>query len=70
MEEQRPVDAPAQQETPAKPVDNPNLPSSGDDPGEFTEEPVADTDYQDAEEASEKPEDPNDLSGVEKEFEE
>lgn len=84
MEEERPVDAPQhgvgptvpvpeqnpqQEETPAKPVDDPDLPETGD-PTDFEEDPVPEDDFTDAEEAAEKPEDPIDLSGVDKEFEE
>ena len=55
-----------------KPVDDPDLPEEGD-PDEFEEEPVPDEDFSDAE-ADEpedaEPEEPNDLSEVDKEFEE
>lgn len=51
--------------TPPKPV--PDLPEDGD-LDDFNEEPVDDDDFGELDEAQEELEDPNDLSGIEKEF--
>jgi hypothetical protein len=53
-----------------KPVDDPNLPEDGD-PDKFESEPIQPGDFdQSSEESGERREDPADLSGVEKEFDE
>lgn len=54
--------------TPAKPVPNPDLPDTGDS-DYFEEEPILEKDLSEHEESQETPEQPNDLSGIEKEFE-
>lgn len=53
----------------AKPVDDPNLPVEGD-PEEFDETPVDDDDISTSVDVDDMqgPEEPNDLSGIEKEF--
>jgi hypothetical protein len=53
--------------TPPKPVDDPDLPEEGD-PEEFEEEEVPSEDFTEPQEAVERREEPNDLSGIEKEF--
>ena len=59
--------------SPPQPVDDPNLPPEGD-PEDFDEEPVPDEDFDpqaDNDETAdnfEAKEDPNDLSGIDKEF--
>lgn len=63
---------PQKDETPSppKPVDNPDLPVEGD-PEDFDEEPVADDEFSETGEAVEPREEreaPNDLSGIDKEF--
>jgi hypothetical protein len=62
------------EETPPKPVDDPDLPEDGD-PEDFDEEPVDDSDFErqtdigeQAIDANEELEEPNDLSGIDKEF--
>jgi len=61
------------EETPAKPVDNPDLPEEGD-PDDFYPEQVADEDFDDYADNNdtmdnkEVREEPNDLSGIDKEF--
>ena len=67
------ADDPSVEETPPEPVDNPDLPLEGD-AEEFDEEPVPDEDFDeyadnnDTMDNKEEVEDPNDLSGVDKEF--
>jgi hypothetical protein len=67
---------PAEQpeETPPKPVDDPDLPEDGD-PEDFDEEPVSEHEFEGptdlserARDANEELEEPNDLSGIDKEF--
>jgi hypothetical protein len=63
-------------ETPAKPVDDPYLPEEGD-PEDFDEEEIDEADFETEEAAQrddtidnqEEAEEPNDLSGIDKEFE-
>jgi hypothetical protein len=65
-----------QEEGPPKPeVDDPNLPEEGDNPQQFDPEPVSDDPAQsdrpydqELDETGEKRDQPNDLSGVDKEF--
>jgi hypothetical protein len=54
---------------PPKPVDNPDLPETGD-PDEFEEEDIPDEDFNAGAhgEGAEPLEPPNDLSGIDKEF--
>ena len=72
MEDEIADDSPVE-ETPPKPVDNPDLPLEGD-PEDFDEEPVPDEDFDeyadnnDTMDNREEAEEPNDLSGVDKEF--
>jgi len=70
----QPGDDPQKDESPspALPVDNPDLPVEGD-PDEPEEEPVPDDDFDDPHgndsmDNEEEAEEPNDLSGIEKEF--
>ena len=70
-----PGDDPQKDESPspALPVDNPDLPEEGD-PDEVGEEPVPDDEFEnpdndDTMDNRETPEEPNDLSDVDKEFE-
>lgn len=66
--EDAPVTEPPDEEgNPPKPVDDPDLPEEGD-PEEFDEEEVPDDDFDEVDEAEEEREEPNDLSDVEKEF--
>ena len=55
------------EETPAKPVDDPNLPEDGD-PEDFDEEPVDEAEFGGRPDEEGDPEEPNDLSDIEKEF--
>ena len=70
----QPGDDPQKNESPspAQPVQNPDLPPEGD-PDDVEEEPVPDGEFQDPSnddsmDNREQPEEPNDLSGIEKEF--
>ena len=58
----------SEQEAPPKPVDDPDLPVEGD-PEDFDEEPVADEDFNDEIGDESQLDEPNDLSGIDKEFE-
>ena len=64
-----PGDDPQKDESPspALPVDNPDLPEDGD-PDEVEEDPVPEEELGEAAEGSEQQEEPNDLSGIDKEF--
>lgn len=53
---------------PPKPVDDPDLPDTGDSE-EFEEEPIPEERFGEHEERQEALEEPNDLSDIEKEFE-
>jgi hypothetical protein len=62
------------EETPPKPVDDPDLPEDGD-PDDYDEDPVDDGEFErqtdigeQAIDANEQLEEPNDLSGIDKEF--
>lgn len=52
-----------------KPVDDPNLPETGDS-DEFEEEPIREESFEEHGEVLESRDTPNDLSEIEKEFEE
>lgn len=62
------MDEQPQNINPPKPVDDPNLPDTGDSEA-FEEEPIAEDSFDDHGEGQEKLEEPNDLSEIEKEFE-
>lgn len=64
-----PDTSPPEQQSPQgdkPPVDDPDLPAEGDDPSQFEQEPVQNAGT--GEEAGEERDDPNDLSGVDREF--
>lgn len=56
-----------EEEKEPKPVPNPDLPEEGD-PEDLEPEPVVDSQFEDIGEKGEQLEEPNDLSGIEKEF--
>ena len=56
-------------DAPPKPVDDPDLPEEGDAAG-FEEEPVPEDEFEDNPEGNEQLDEPNDLSEIEREFDE